>query len=363
MEDIENTVKQVLQEAIQSAESKLKSHIDDHVTNSEFSPFQGLDFLQVKNSVMITYLIELTYEMRRKLKGMPKNDDSMHRLIVMKTILDKQRGLEKKLRYQIDRLMAAGNSSTTFVTSNLEDPLQFRPDTSIVQNENFDEGENGKSVSALGAPAEHSFVGNGSCSDQEIETSRANNVTTGRTGRKKLSSQSIDSEDHHEESAGKAGGLYRAPRLTAVPYDLDRTDREAERQKKRLQRMRVSELAQTLRAQYSEAPEQEDMHGGSDMGKQREASRRFAQQQEEKTNYEENAMVRLSATRKEKKQRRKMMREELSNLAAIADLGNIVRDATFGKREGDNVEASLEGLTPEQGLYQEGNKRRRRRHS
>ena len=96
--------------------------------------------------------------------------------------------------------------------------------------------------------------------------------------------------------------------------------------------MRATELAQTLRAQYGEAPEQEDIHGGSDFGKQRAAARRLAEREAEKTKYEEDAMVRLQTSRKDKKDKRRLMRDESSNLAAIADLGNLVRETkAFGR--------------------------------
>ena len=68
------------------------------------------------------------------------------------------------------------------------------------------------------------------------------------------------------------------------------------------------------------------------MGKQREAARRLAAREDEKTRYEEDFMIRLTTTRKEKKDRKRLMREEGSNLAAIANLKNIVRDVEYADR-------------------------------
>jgi hypothetical protein len=137
----------------------------------------GLDFLHVKNTVMLSYLIEWIAALRDDSNN--NNNDaassaaSSRRLLEIKTVLDKSRGLDKKLRYQIDKLLAAAASSSTsfasggrgngdndedannnnnnnttfqeepmhFQTSMPEDPLQFRPDPkSLLDNE-----ENGNS--------------------------------------------------------------------------------------------------------------------------------------------------------------------------------------------------------------------------
>uniref|UniRef100_A0A7S2Y9G3 Neuroguidin n=1 Tax=Entomoneis paludosa TaxID=265537 RepID=A0A7S2Y9G3_9STRA len=318
-----SVVAQALQEASQKVQAKVQEAIQQHLDSSEFSPSQGLDFLRVKNSLMLTYLIELTYNVRKQLKDTAGNDDtsSMHRLTVMKTVLDKSRGLEKKLRYQIDKLMAAGTSATSFVETEKDDPLQFRPDTSSLRDKDY--------KSANGDEDSDNDGDQASSDDDEVDADlAAARATVAASRGSKTKGRSNQNEDEDEDDDGD--GVYRAPRLSAVPYNLDRTDKDAEREKRKLQRMRTSELAQALRSQYGEAPEQEDIHGGTELGKQREASRRFAQQQEEKTQYEEDAMIRLTTTRKEKKERKRIMTQESSNLSAIADLGNIVRDAALG---------------------------------
>ena len=133
-------------------------------------------------------------------------------------------------------------------------------------------------------------------------------------------------------------GLYRAPRLSSMPYPSSGSDNAKEKEKRLKKRMRASELAQTLREQYGEAPEQEDMHGGTDYGKQREAARRVAEHQAEKTRYEEENMIRLTTTRKEKKEFRRIMRDEASNLGAISDIGNLARGVSdaFDSNHGDD---------------------------
>ena len=131
----DNTVDQAIREASQKVEAKVHESIREFVTSSDFAPSQGLDFLEAKNSLLLSYLIELTHDMRNRLQGESRSVSSQHRLTVMKTVLEKSRGLEKKLRYQIDKLLASGTNASSFVSADTEDPLQLRPDTSALRDD------------------------------------------------------------------------------------------------------------------------------------------------------------------------------------------------------------------------------------
>jgi Sas10/Utp3/C1D family len=116
-------------ETTQKVEASLQQAIQEHVSSSDFSPSQGLDFLDVKNSLLLSYIIELVYDFRNRLLqgntnengtnggggggGGGRDDASLHRLFVMRTVLDKMRGLDKKLRYQVrqEKVKAAANTS------------------------------------------------------------------------------------------------------------------------------------------------------------------------------------------------------------------------------------------------------------
>ena len=104
----------------------LHSHINQHITKSkkEYNASKdGLDYLHVKNGIMISYLIDLTLLLRYRLNAASSsatNNNSnssnnneeeemkqcINRLHEMRTTLTKIRPLEKKLRYQIDKLLA-----------------------------------------------------------------------------------------------------------------------------------------------------------------------------------------------------------------------------------------------------------------
>lgn len=148
--------------------------------------------------------------------------------------------------------------------------------------------------------------------------------------------ESEDEEGHRItlEKDDKEKGVYQPPRLQAMPFEMNEHNQEKEERhrQKQLARMQRSELAEVVRAQYTDAPEEEDIRGGAMLGKQREVSKRLAQREADITEFEETHMIRLTASKKDKKERKRIMREEMSNLGAIADFGNVVAgvDDAFG---------------------------------
>lgn len=302
-----------LKELIKKTESSLLPAIEEHVRSTEFAAKKdGLDFLHVKNSLLTSYLIELVLYTRGKARG---EQVDLTRLIELKTALEKIRPLEKKMRYQLEKLLSANTDSSTFASS---DPLSFRPNPESLKEEQ-DDGE-GLSLGDSDCDDDDDDHGDaeqeeGSDDEADMDDDLEAAKATIQLAKKKTSTKNDDEDSK--------SGVYKAPRMTAMPYKPE-TD-HSEKDKRLQRRMRTTELAQALKEQFSEAPEQDDFHGGSAYGKQKEAARRLAQRETEKTNFEEQSMMRLTTTRKEKKDQKRMMREESSNLSAISDLGNIVR--------------------------------------
>lgn len=121
--------------------------IEQYSKNEEYDArTDGLDYLQVKNGIMVSYLIDLTMLLRCKL-GSEHRDvgkQCVNRLQEMKAALEKMRPLEKRMRYQIDKLLALSTlGAGTFaamrdsesetnekddVKIDGSDPLSFKPD-------------------------------------------------------------------------------------------------------------------------------------------------------------------------------------------------------------------------------------------
>ena len=320
----DNKLKSGLVETNQKVEASLLTSIQEHIENH--SPKAGVDFLQVKNTLLLSYLIDLTIYLKAKLSGKKPESANLQRLNEMKVVLDKVRGLDKKLRYQIDKLLQAENAATfatagpAVVNPNApDDPLQYRPDPKALRVDGDDSSSSDDDDDDNDDKSENSDGNNEGGSepddDDDLEAAKRTMQLARESSKKKKTKEEEDN-------------IYRAPRHTAMPYVLDKEDKEAQREKRERRKMRASELAQSLRAQYGDAPEQEDYHGGTEYGKQAQAARRFAERQAERVRYEEDHMQRLTVTRKEKKERKRLMRLEGANLNGIADLGNLVRDAS-----------------------------------
>lgn len=89
--------------------------IQQHVRNKEYdAEKEGLDFVQAKNGLLLSYLVDLTLLLRCRLNRCNGDDqqqtrqegECLARLNEMKAVLEKARPLEKRMRYQIDKLLA-----------------------------------------------------------------------------------------------------------------------------------------------------------------------------------------------------------------------------------------------------------------
>lgn len=404
-----------LDETYKKVMSSLLPSIEDHVTSEEYSASEdSLDFLSAKNSLLLSYLIDLVQLVRlvekkklaQKKKGSKDtnesdsdNDDDdsdgddeaaeidtsikscLARLNEMKVALDKIRPLEKKMRYQLDRLLAAASSATSFAAGGEEsedeenggddvnssanaDPLSFRPNLEMMGSDNDDnEDGDGQEDSEGDAPSDDDD--NSDDDDEDLRAAKA----VARAGSSKKNRRGSAGDDADGDD-GKKNAIYQPPRLAAVPFaEREKAEEKAERALARQRRrMRQSELLQTLRAaDGTDRPEEEDLDGGAALGKQKEAARRMAEREAEKTKFEEEMMVRLTQSRKEKKARGRMMREEQSNLGAIADLGRLaagVADAFGGSDDGGDSDGGGGGLAGmvggggSSGRYENGKRRR-----
>jgi U3 small nucleolar ribonucleoprotein protein LCP5 len=396
-----STTNASLQETLQFVSKSLLPSIELFGSNEElYSPDDGLDFLHVKNSLLLSYLIDLTVYCREQhhasttttttttdgttkksssKSNKNKNASNMillsRRLNEMKVVLDKMRGLDKKLRYQIDKLLAAGSNATSFAMAGgaiqddddhqnamsfstlPEDPLQFRPNPrSLEQKENDKNNYSEDSNDDDDDDDDHEKASDASSSsdnddpspnaeqeeegeeqdDDDLQAAKATlSMARAKKNNSKKHNNHHDSGDDDDDDNDR---LYRAPRLASVPYAHDVERKQAQKEKQSKRRMRTSELALLLKSQYGDAPEQDDIHGGGEFGKQKAAARRMAEKEAETTKYEESTMVRLAVSRQDKKDRKRLMRQEHSNLSAISsNLSNLVQDANFGIK-GSNIE-------------------------
>ncbi|KTG38205.1 hypothetical protein cypCar_00001077 [Cyprinus carpio] len=144
--------------------ASVTSHVRDlikKVREKAYQTSKGLSFLDLKYHLLLFYLQDITHLISLKTEGESLKDNSaIHRLVTIRTVLEKMRPLDQKLKYQIDKLVR------TAVTGSLaeNDPLHFRPNpqnlvSKLSESENSDdEGEGGKSKGVKEPSASRKYI-------------------------------------------------------------------------------------------------------------------------------------------------------------------------------------------------------------
>jgi U3 small nucleolar RNA-associated protein 3 len=208
-----------------------------------------VQYLEVKQQLLLSYCTNLVFYMLLKSQGKSvRNHPVMRQLLDLRYVMEKLRSLDGKLKYQIDRLAKAAASG--------EDAAQAisrsRPNAMNLMVRGGDSEEEGQGSDA---------------SDSEIESDDGNKV------------------------ASKTG-IYRPPRLEAAPFRDN--DKEYERAKEKLtnkrKKLKNSEIMESLREEFSAAPEQSSSTG---VGNDSADLKALAEEAEERRKFEEDRFVRL----------------------------------------------------------------------
>ncbi|XP_053268444.1 neuroguidin [Pleuronectes platessa] len=236
--------------------ASVTSHVRELLTtvkDGKCNTSKGLSFLDLRYHLMMFYLQDLTHLISIKSEGgRIKDSEALNRVVTIRTVLEKMRPLDNKLKYQIDKLIRTANTGS--LAEN--DPLQLRPNP-----ENF--------TSKLNESEESEGEG--------------------------------DSTKVSEKTAADSGGRkYIPPKIAPVHYDGDLT--EADRKKVQVERQKQaalrSSVIQELRQQYSDAPE--EIKDRRDFQTDRES-----RDETHRKNYEESMMVRLNVSKQEKGNRKR----------------------------------------------------------
>ncbi|KAG8455421.1 hypothetical protein GDO86_001563 [Hymenochirus boettgeri] len=258
---------------LQDQITKVTAHVQDltqKVRSGSYSTEKGLSFLELKNQLLLLYLQDMTHLILEKSSGRSiKGNSGILRLVEIRTVLEKMRPIDQKLKYQIDKLVRAA------VTGSLgeNDPLRFKPNPQNLMSK-LSEASEGEAGSA---------------------------------------------DDKSESGAGKKTQSkvkkYVPPRLAPVHYD----DTEAEKDHRILERAKKLALSSStireLKEQYSDAPEEIREGRAYHM-------MRNDKEEQHRTRHEESMMVRLNMTRKEKAKRKRViaMTSQLNSLTHFSDI-------------------------------------------
>lgn len=283
------------------------------VKTGEISTEHGLSFLEIKYHMLLNYLINLTYVVLRKCSGKTvyfclysqdvlynvayfilgqkiEKDPSIDRLIELRTVLEKIRPIDFKLRYQIDKLVKTAVTGTT----NSSDPLNFKanPNNLMSQLNNND--------------------------SEDDETSDEEPEDTSFKKKKKKAKE----HDGDEAEIGK----YVPPRQTAMPYDDETAAEKQEKIRDRAKKRAMnSQLVDEWKEEFLDTPV--EVAGGS------RAQLMVSKALKEKEKYEEDYFVRLPMTKAEQHRQKK-----LSTMGSLGD--ELTRFDGIGETPGEGGNSS-----------------------
>ncbi|KAG5896832.1 hypothetical protein JTB14_032073 [Gonioctena quinquepunctata] len=244
--------------------ASLVDNMIQKVRKGELTTDQGLSFLEMKYNMLLSYLINLTYVVLRKCSGEKiEGDPCIDRLIEIRTVLEKIKPIDNKLKYQIDKLVKTAVSGT-----NADDPTKYKANPeNLLGNLEEDEG-------------------------------------------------SSDEDDIKQE--GSKRGVYVPPKLSAVHYIGDETaqDRTKRLQEKSKRHALSASIMQDLREEYLDTP--------TEVSQGSRAQQILSKQQREKQEYEEEYMTRLPVSKSEKQKHRHLttlgsLGDEITNFVSEND--------------------------------------------
>ncbi|XP_047468028.1 neuroguidin [Mugil cephalus] len=268
--------------------ASVTSHVRELLTkvkDGAFKTSKGLSFLDLRYHLLLFYLQDLTHLISIKTDGGKiKDSEALNRVVTIRTVLEKMRPLDHKLKYQIDKLVR------TAVTGSLaeNDPLQLRPNPENLISK-LDESEE---------------------SEDEAENKAAS----------------------EKKAAHSSGRKYVPPKIAPMHYEGDMT--EADRKKAQVERQRRaalrSSVIQELRQQYSDAPD--EIRERRDF-----QSERDSREELHRKNYEESMMVRLNMPKHQKNSKKRGMMAMSGQLSGITHFSDITAlTGGEGGQDGDN---------------------------
>ncbi len=81
------------------------------VRAGQLATAEGVSYLEAKHLLLLNYCIHLVFYFLLKAEGRPVADHPViGRLVEIRAFLDKARPIDKRLRYQMDKLLAAASA-------------------------------------------------------------------------------------------------------------------------------------------------------------------------------------------------------------------------------------------------------------
>ncbi|CAE7245860.1 ngdn [Symbiodinium sp. KB8] len=287
----------------------------------------GVAYLEVRHQLLLAYVSHLAFYLMLKAEGAPvRHHPVMARLVRIRTMMEKARPLDAKLKFQLDRILRAGSGAQQGSV------LAPNPTAMLAH------GDDGASSDSSQSDAASSV------SDAEPGASDGEEVT----------------------------GTYKPLKRTAVMYDGEE-GAEGARAARNRQKLLASRLYADLRSEFSERPEEQMVEGarglaargaglGQDVGGELDA--KLAKLQAAREAAEEENFSRLQESKEERRLRkaRDRARARTAALGDVEDFATLQSDlgssagkaaalpgAKFGAPTLDWQAASASSLSTKQG--------------
>ncbi|XP_050088685.1 neuroguidin [Anopheles aquasalis] len=322
--------------------SDLVGNMLQRVKTGELSTEYGLNFLEIKYHMLLNYLINLTYVVLRKCSGHRiENDPSIDRLIEIRTVLEKIRPIDYKLRYQIDKLV---KTAVTGSSSGATDPTSFRANPANLMSQLPEPG----AATANDGGAAGDSDGDSDSSAKVMEKLKRAKEAAKKTGLGSavtvdVGDQAATAEEGTTGARRSKHDVYVPPKLTSMPYE---EDTKAERARKQLERAKKralgSSLIRDLKDEYLDTP--------VELSSSSRAQQILSRREREREEYEESYLTRLPITKADKQRSRK-----LTTLASLGD--ELTNFSDLSALKGDYASASASGGGKKRKATKGGNKK------
>ncbi|KAJ2157488.1 hypothetical protein GGF46_004460 [Coemansia sp. RSA 552] len=286
---------------------KLRQRVED----GELATTQGLSFLEVKHQTMLAYISNLTYLALRKLHGQSIQDHpAVMELIEDRTVLEKMKPLEHRLKYQIDKLLrnAVVGASEKPSMATTDDP------------EKAPLADTGDKLAAM-------MLEENDATAADPSAFRPNPT-----------SLAVDVREGDKEAL--ESGVYRAPKQMPVHYeeDGDLATKRQRSEQRMMERAARSRLVKDLMVEYDDRPEMATSTGNASIGIKDSRMERLAV---EKERFEEENFTRLAMGKKERKgmgKRLTGLEDEFSHLNDFAGLAALSKTSSQKESKAEVLE-------------------------
>ncbi|KAJ2500917.1 hypothetical protein GGH96_002331 [Coemansia sp. RSA 1972] len=300
------------------------------IADGELATSNGLSFLEVKHHTMLSYIANLAFVAQLKLHGRQiAGHEVIQSLIEDRTVLEKMKPLEQRLKYQIDKLLrgavVAAESAPQQTLATTDDPEKKRD-------------SDGSALAAM--------LNEDALADASAFRPRP---------------QSLAVDVREEDAEALESGVYRAPKQTPVHYEED-DGLAAQREKserRQMERATRSRLVRDLMDEYDERPEKATATGNASVGV---ADSRMERLAGERARYEEENFTRLAMGKRERRGMRKKLTgldDEFAHLTDFAGMAALESSASVSDKKAEVLERIKERKRANESTAEKVMRRRR----